>query len=171
MSANNRQEGGTHYLDMAKEWLRYEPTGKLYWKKTSSSKAVSGAEAGWKDKDGYLVTTIKGKKLRLARLIWSMHYGEIPDGMHVDHINNNITDNRIENLRLASPSQNSCNRRAQSNNSLGIKGCCFVNGKYRVSIVKRGSEKYIRHFNSIEEAKAAYSSESKKIHGEFCNVG
>jgi len=36
----------------------------------------------------------------LHRVIWSEHFGEIPKGMHVHHINNDSLDNRIENLEL-----------------------------------------------------------------------
>ncbi len=40
------------------------------------------------------------------RKVWEEHNGDIPDGMEVDHINNNKTDNRIENLQLLSVKQN-----------------------------------------------------------------
>lgn len=36
----------------------------------------------------------------LHRRVWVDHYGPIPDGMHVHHINGNWADNRIENLEL-----------------------------------------------------------------------
>lgn len=47
------------------------------------------------------------KQVRGHRLVWISVYGMIPDGMVVDHINNNKMDNRISNLQLLTPQQNS----------------------------------------------------------------
>lgn len=40
------------------------------------------------------------------RLIWEAFNGEIPEGMQIDHINNDRTDNRLENLQLVTCSEN-----------------------------------------------------------------
>lgn len=37
------------------------------------------------------------------RKVWKEHYGEIPDGMHIHHINEVRDDNRIENLQMVTP--------------------------------------------------------------------
>lgn len=56
---------------------------------------------GSKDKDGYLILKVKGKRLKAHRVAWLLNYGEFPEG-EIDHINRDRTDNRIENLRIAS---------------------------------------------------------------------
>lgn len=162
---SDTQVGGDHYS----EWIRYSHDGKLFWNKTSSSKAVAGSEAGWMDKDGYIVVTIRGKKLRAARLVMMIHGVDVPKRMHVDHINGNITDNRIENLRIATPSQNSCNRRTQINNTTGAKGCVKAGKKYQAQIQVAGRYVYLGRFNTLNEAKAAYSLARTYLHGEFSN--
>lgn len=47
----------------------------------------------------------------LAKLIYIWHYGEIPAGLVIDHINQNPLDCRIENLRLVSEEENLKNKR------------------------------------------------------------
>lgn len=158
----NMPVGGNHYA----EWLRYDQ-GRLYWIKKASSKAMPGYEAGWFDKDGYIVVTVNRRKIRASRIVWEMHYGAIPVGMHVDHINGVVSDNRIENLRLATPSQNSCNRDTQSNNTSGAKGCTLTGGKYQAQIQVAGKYKYLGRFNLLAEAKEAYEKAATALHGDY----
>lgn len=54
---------------------------------------------------------VKGLGYAVSRLVWILHNGNIPTGMEVDHVNRDRTDDRIENLRLVSPSVNCRNRR------------------------------------------------------------
>ena len=43
----------------------------------------------------------------MHRIVWTEHNGKIPDGMVIDHINGNPSDNRIENLQCITQKQNS----------------------------------------------------------------
>lgn len=75
---------------------------------------------------GHVVITI-GKKysrrlLRLHRLIIGAK-----DKQLVDHINGNVLDNRLKNLRLANKSKNGMNRGKQKNNKSGYKGVFLIN--------------------------------------------
>lgn len=151
-------------------WLRYD-SGKLYWLKKASSKAMPGFEAGWRDKDGHTVVTVGRRKTRAARIVWELHYGEIPTGRQVDHINGDVSDNRVENLRLATPSQNACNRGTQRNNTSGAKGCTFTRGKYQAQIQVDGKYKYLGRFNSLAEAKEVYEKAAATVHGQFRRAG
>lgn len=45
------------------------------------------------------------------RMIWAWHYGEVPVGYEIDHINTNPFDNRIENLRLTTRTENFNNKK------------------------------------------------------------
>ncbi len=49
---------------------------------------------------------MNGKKTLLHRKVWIEANGEIPKGMHIDHINGNTLDNRLENLQCITPTQN-----------------------------------------------------------------
>jgi hypothetical protein len=66
-----------------------------------------------KNKSGYRYANIyagKGKdnrhSIRIHRIVWQEYKGLIPDGYVVDHINDDKTDNRLSNLQLLTPKQN-----------------------------------------------------------------
>jgi hypothetical protein len=116
---------------------------------------------------------INGKthNFRVHRVIFLMHHGYLPT--IVDHIDRDIYNNRIENLRAASHSQNSQNRGAQSNNKLGVKGVCLntsnnAKSKPYAAFIKANGKRYrIGSFETIEEASRAYNDHASLHFGEF----
>lgn len=98
-------------------------TGKLLWKDGKSGRGcVAGREAGTKAHHGYRAVMVNGKKHYTHRIVWEMHNGKIHDGLCIDHIDGDCSNNRIENLRAASLSANQRNSRIPKNNQLGIIG-------------------------------------------------
>ena len=90
--------------------------GKLFWKVNPvfHRQSLKGKEAGHLTNRGYIRTSYLGEQYQLHRLIYTMHYGDIPEGMLIDHINRNRLDNRIENLRCVTPKGNQQNRSKES---------------------------------------------------------
>jgi hypothetical protein len=95
-----------------------------------------------------------------------------PKGMAVDHINGNTFDNRKENLRICTQSQNNCNVPVRKNNKTGLKGVTkwFNTSKYTAMIQINRKRMVLGIFNTPEEAYAAYCEASKKYHGEFGRI-
>jgi hypothetical protein len=83
------------------------------------------------DDTGHRTIHIKvaGKQYKAHRVFWEMVHGEIPQEMTIDHIDQDSTNNRIENLRLASQTDQHRNRPVQRNNFCGCAGVSWVGSK------------------------------------------
>jgi hypothetical protein len=122
-----------------------------------------GDIAGTVDIDGYISVLINGKRYKAHRLIWMWHHGEFPE-KNIDHINRNRADNRIENLRECSPSENAQNRKVPVSNTSGYMGVTFLHGKWVSRIMIDGVRHNLGWFDSKEEAHQAYVEAKKKLH-------
>ena len=141
-------------IETLKEYLSYRPgTGQLFWNKRSSPLAGPGDEAG-RAGGGirYKKIQLKNKTFLAHRVCWALHYGEWPADQ-IDHINGDRLDNRIENLRCVSSSEN---MRNQIKHRKGKKfGVHFVRGKWHSSIRKNNKSVFIGSFKTQDEAAAA----------------
>lgn len=109
--------------------------------------------------DGYISTTINGVRYMAHRIAWVLHNGlPIPVGGQIDHINNDRSDNRIENLRLCTPHQNQANIKRNGNGAQYRKN----DNKWQASI-----RIHLGVFDTEEAATAAYESAAQKLHGQF----
>lgn len=151
-----------------KELLHYDPdTGIFTWLKPSQGRRKNRI-AGCLNNNGYRVIRIN-KKLYLAhRLSWLYMTGEFPIN-EIDHKNMNKNDNRWDNLRKATHSQNQMNSKKYKNCKSGFKGVCWHkrDKKWEASIKKNGIQKHLGYFNTPEEASEVYKKAAKKIHGDF----
>lgn len=160
-------------VERLKGALRYEPeTGNFIWRKTHSSKAPAGSIAGTIRKAGYRIICVDQVEYTAARLAWFYTHGEWPQqGMVVDHINCNRSDNRIANLRLADRSQNLANSMPRKNKPTAKGVHYHKKGKLwtaQISVYKRSM--YLGSFKSQSAAAAAYSEAAQKFYGQFARV-
>lgn len=75
----------------------------------------------------YYRVSFRDEEWMAHRVIWVMHYGAIPEGFQIDHVDGNRINNRIENLRLVSPKMNSRNKKKRATSSTGHAGISFYN--------------------------------------------
>lgn len=142
-------------------------SGKLYWlERPSGGMARRGAaifnarqankEATSLDKHGYLRIAIKGKTLFAHRVIWALAYDEWPS-MALDHINGNKSDNRLDNLRLVSVSENGRNQSLSAVSTSGVTGVCRDRrpGQWQAYIRVNGRKVHLGTFASLEDAAEA----------------
>jgi hypothetical protein len=87
----------------------------------------------------------------------------------VDHIDGNGLNNRRQNLRIVSASENAQNSRPRKETKSGYKGVFFhkKNNNWRAQIMAEGKRYSLGLFNTAEEAHAAYCEASDRLHGEF----
>ena len=93
-----------------------------------------------------------------------------PKFKHVDHINNDPMDNRIENLRLASHRENCRNRRKYENTQFKAKGIVRRNKRFSALCTKDGINYTAGTFATADEAAHHYNLLAKWLHGEFANL-
>lgn len=121
--------------------------------------AFVGMNAGWANSKGYIDVNVDGKKFKAHRVAWLIENGSLPEypGFQIDHINGIRTDNRIENLRIVTSSENSKNSGLPVSNTSGVKGVYWhkQSGKWNAKIKIGKTLKCLGLFAEIEEAAKA----------------
>lgn len=136
--------------------------------RTWNSKFAGKPVAERRHRHGHLQIGIGGKNYMAHRIIWMHYYGAEPNG-NIDHINGVPDDNRIENLRLATQSENLCNARRRTDNTSGRKGVSWSRREQKWYAYINKNQKMIGlgRFATFEEACAARSNAEVSLHGEF----
>jgi hypothetical protein len=115
---------------------------------------------------------VDGKCYSGHRLAWLWMTGSFPANQ-VDHKNLDRLDNRWTNLREATNSQNRMNTRGRGES--GAKGVFYRKDprsvrRWRALIIVEGKRHNLGHFETREEAQAAYAAAAPIFHGEFARV-
>lgn len=152
------------------DWFEYKD-GDLFWKKKAAKNTIVGSKCGTIDKDGYIIITLNRQRYRAHQIVFMMFNGYFPQ--KIDHKNGIPNDNKIENLREATHTENMRNTKIPKTNTSGIKGVCWskANKKWLVSLKVDGKNKYFGYYYDIEVAKFVCETMRHKYHGKFTNHG
>jgi hypothetical protein len=125
--------------------------------------AVKQHKWRYNEKDGYAYTTIDRRWVALHRFIM-----QPPAGMLIDHINREKLDNRRENLRLATKSNNGANVHRTTRSKAGYIGVYGTrSGKFAAKITCSYKQYHLGTFVTNKEAAIARDIAALLHHGEF----
>lgn len=151
------------------EILYYDPSTGIFRWKAKASRFATGVEigeiAGAERQDGYWYIYIDKVGYRAHRLAWMYIHGSTPS--IIDHKNGVRSDNRIDNLRLATRALNNQNRSGSRARKLptGVtsQGCRFT-ARIVVTLAGRRFQLYLGTFVSEHEANEIYLAAKKLMH-------
>lgn len=154
--------------ELVRTLLSVDPSdGKIYWLVSHGRWAhLPAGELAGCLRGGYRYIHIQGKNHFGHRLSWLMSYGEWP-ATTLDHINGDRDDNRIENLRLATVTENNQNQHGTpKHNTSGTRGVSWDEARQmwtaRISINNKSVN--LGRFPSKEQATNAYIEAKRRHH-------
>ena len=123
--------------------------------------------------NGYMCVTMRANNKNtyglVHRLIATTFCFNLNAKDKVDHINNDRTNNHINNLRWATISENNHNKKMKRTNTSGYTGAFKDKWGYRARIKIDGKNIHLGRFDTVEEASEAYKAKAKELYGEFYN--
>ncbi len=159
--------------DYLKSLIEYDTeTGIMKWKVKRQPNISPGDICGCIKKrpsgDRWVIK-LDGKPYFRSRLAWLYVHGYMPLNF-IDHKNRNSLDDRIENLREATISQNNTNKKKYKNNSSGTKGVHYKSNRDRwIARIGINGKRIERSCKTKEEAIACCEQLSQEYHGDFGN--
>jgi hypothetical protein len=180
-------------VDVLRQLIWLDPeTGKLYWLPRlpefiecsiyNATRVCAAWNAKWAgtealatpDKDGYLSGRIFNHRYKAHRVVFALHTGTWPLN-EIDHVNGDTSYNRPENLREATRSQNTANRRSRQfqSRTSGMKGVYWAShaNMWRVECRQRDGERWhVGYFRNETDAARAYDRAAREMHGEFARL-
>lgn len=146
------------------ENLKYDPASGLFTHTKDYGRVKAGQHVSSLDSHGYIRVSYKGKRYLGHRVAFYLMTGKWPE-QDVDHIDGNRTNNKWNNLREATRSQNLQNQKCTRGVSR-FKGVTFNGSVFVAQIGKRGKS-YIGCSKSEKEAAMIYNNAARVLFGNF----
>jgi hypothetical protein len=152
--------------------LQYDPDSPSGLRWLERRKGRRRAYAGNRAPNGYWRACLEGENYQAHRLIWALVHGEDPGEMHIDHIDGDPGNNRIENLRLATHAQNLRNRGSNRDSTSRHSGVCWSarDRRWIAQITADYKHHRIGSFRCETAAALAYHKAAITMHGDFANT-
>lgn len=154
-------------VSILREFVSYEPiSGKFYWKLRDAKWFRSEKQAEYwnktyafreclktRDAQQYNVGSIQDKQIYAHRAAWAIVHGEWPEH-EIDHLNGVRHDNRLQNLRHVTKTENGRNQGLKATNKSGVNGVFWDKRRNRWVANYRRDDKTITvgAFHTFDEA-------------------
>jgi len=128
---------------------------------------LSSQAAGTKTSNGYIKIDINKKSYLAHRIVYLLHHKILPE--FIDHIDGNPLNNKIENLRSCSKSQNNMNSKKRKSNISGHRNVSY-RPKFKQWAVELQANKVRYHFGFYKDFDVACSVADEarnSLHKEF----
>jgi HNH endonuclease len=169
MTTDEQQTTNELTAEEVRHWFNLdESTGVLTWKRNPAHCNLIGKVAGCSRKDGRWKISLKYKSYLRSRIVFLFKFGWLPD--EIDHKDRDSTNDRPDNLRAATSSQNKHNSKGPGSKLGRLKGTYRDFTKVRTwasRIHVKGKKKHLGFFHTMEEAHAAYCEAAHDLRGEF----
>lgn len=150
-------------------------TGVFTWRVNRAGRARAGSVAGSIDSSGYRQIEVFQKAYLSARLAWFYVTGEWPKEQ-IDHCDVDPLNDRFDNLREATRSENIVNRPKRAAQGGGkpksqyIGVCARPSGRWAVAICKDHKRKNLGTFLNEEDAAREYDRHAVVLFGKFAHL-
>jgi len=139
-----------------KDLLTYDPDTGVFIRNAKFRNLPKGGAVGCVGAGGYMQCSLDGRMYKMHRLAWLYIYGRWPNDQ-IDHINHNVTDNRIRNLREVSCAENHQNRARRTKNSSGYLGVGWHkrDKRWQAHIEVNGKRHHLGYYSDLDAAMSA----------------
>ncbi|MBY0137494.1 HNH endonuclease [Paracoccus yeei] len=158
-------------IDQLREHFHYDPFTGVLRSRTNRRNVHAGDVVGFSDRQGYVITTLFKRPLKVHRIAWALYHGAWPHSL-IDHINGDKSDNRLENLRCVTNAENKQNIEKPASNTSGYMGVSFhkKSGRWAANIKVKGKSQYLGLHDTPYAAHVAYQTAKAEIH-PFSHAG
>lgn len=153
-------------IDILRRYFRVDEHSRLQRRTATKGWQLTSKIRG---KGKYFTVCFEGKNFFAHRIIWALHHGRDAAGV-IDHINGMPWDNRIENLREATPAQNRWNARSSQPNATGHANVEATRGGFRARVCANYQHYTSPVFDDPELAGLAANEMQHRLHGEFAYI-
>lgn len=154
-----------HTIEQLRELVSYDrEAGKIT---RNQDGVVLGYRRGGTMKNPYEGVSVEGVAYYTHRLAWALETGAWP-AHQIDHRDHNRQNNRWDNLREATHTEQMMNRKPPKHNKTGLKGVCrHKSGLYGARIRKDGRQRSLGYYACPAAAHFAYVVAADNLFGEF----
>ena len=126
---------------------------------------AAGQEPGGLNAKGYRRFSVDGKLRQAHHVAWALYYNEWPT-QEIDHVNGTRDDNRKDNLRAATSTENKWNYKRAVGSS-GQRGVYARGSKWQAKISHQGRDRHLGMFDTAEEAAEFRELVADMLRGKF----